>query len=473
VEAREINLTLDFCLKVGELLLSTGAGAADVTATMRNLARHLGVASAEIDVTFVNLSMSYQHTPEDVPVVSTRQVQHRAIDYEHLTRVDHLVRALLADEVDLKEARTELGRITSTGHSRPRWGVTIGQAVMSGGVAVMLGGDLWVILLAAVAAAAIDRLQLSMQRRRLPVFYQQASGAGLASLLAVAVAAAPIHVDVASAITANIVVLLAGLGFMGALQDALTGFYITACARLLEVLLSTAGIIAGVSGGLMLAGIFGIEIPRVEPGVTSVVGAAAAALGGAVSAAAFAYLSYAPGRILIPIAAIASMAVAITVVIPEEVGRAWQASAGAIFVGLVSYSVSGRMKVPPLVTLVSAVVPLLPGLSIYRGLSLLSQETPGGTSAGLLALFTAASVAVGLAAGVILGEYIAQPLKREARRLEVRLAGPRLVGPIKVAEKRVRQDVKPTREERKRQRAAERALARGHRPVPSESRSRT
>ena len=33
-----------------------------------------------------------------------------------------------------------------------------------------------------------------------------------------------------------------------------------------------------------------------------------------------------------------------------------------------------------------------------------------------------------LAAGVILGQYMASPLKREARRLETRLSGPRMVG---------------------------------------------
>ena len=37
LDARELNLTLDFCLRVGELLLSSGAGAADVTATMQSL----------------------------------------------------------------------------------------------------------------------------------------------------------------------------------------------------------------------------------------------------------------------------------------------------------------------------------------------------------------------------------------------------------------------------------------------------
>jgi hypothetical protein len=44
----------------------------------------------------------------------------------------------------------------------------------------------------------------------------------------------------------------------------------------------------------------------------------------------------------------------------------------------------------------------------------------------------AGATAIALASGVILGQYVAQPLRREARRLENRLAGPRLVGPLRV-----------------------------------------
>jgi uncharacterized membrane protein YjjB (DUF3815 family) len=90
-------------------------------------------------------------------------------------------------------------------------------------------------------------------------------------------------------------------------------------------------------------------------------------------------------------------------------------------------SVAGRVRVPPLVVVVPAIVPLLPGLSIYRGLSLMSV----GDSSGIVSIATAMAIAISLASGVILGEYIAQPLKREVRRLEDRLSGPRLVGPIR------------------------------------------
>jgi uncharacterized membrane protein YjjB (DUF3815 family) len=78
------------------------------------------------------------------------------------------------------------------------------------------------------------------------------------------------------------------------------------------------------------------------------------------------------------------------------------------------------------VVVVPAVVPLLPGLAIFRGLSLLAEG-----ESGMLQLAGAGVTAVALASGVILGQYLAQPLKREARRLETRLAGPRLVGPLR------------------------------------------
>ena len=153
--------------------------------------------------------------------------------------------------------------------------------------------------------------------------------------------------------------------------------------------------------------------------------------GAALAAAAFAFSSYAPLRSLIPVAAVGAVGAAVfTLVQSIDLGPAWASAAAAIAVGAVSYSVAGRVRVPPLVVAVPAIVPFLPGLSIYRGLTFLAD---GGffVSQGILALMTAISVAIALASGVILGEYVAQPLKREARRLESRLAGPRLVGPFR------------------------------------------
>ena len=131
---------MDLCLRIGEMLLSSGAGAADVTATMRSVADHLGLRQAEIDVTFTALSMSHQRSLDDVPVLMMRHVQQRDIDYEDLTAVDHLVRDVLTDQADLYLARSRMATIVSLGHAFPRWAVTVAWAVMAAAVGVFLGG---------------------------------------------------------------------------------------------------------------------------------------------------------------------------------------------------------------------------------------------------------------------------------------------------------------------------------------------
>lgn len=426
-ETREIYRTLDFALRVGEMLLSNGAGAPDVSATMGSIVHHLGLRGATVDVTFTSLTISYQPSSDEPALFQTRHVTQRDLDYDDLTAVDHLVTALLLNEINLEEARTQLARIASSGHRTPRWAITVSWGVIGAGVALLLGGDWVVVVTASVAAAGIEVLQRFLSRRRFPFFYQQVAGGIFATLLAIGVAATDVTTNPSLVITASIVMLLAGLGFIGAVQDALTGFYITAGARLLEVMLATAGIIVGVSGGLSLGHVLGVDI-TLEPGVAEWSHLPVMIFGAALTAAAFAYSAYAPLRVLFPIAVISGVAAAVYFLMTQqEFGRAWASAIAAIMIGIVSYTVAGWVRVPPLVIVVSGIVPLLPGLSIYRALSLMAD----GDTDGILSLVTAGAVAISLSSGVILGEYVAQPLKREARRLEQRLAGPRLVGPLR------------------------------------------
>jgi uncharacterized membrane protein YjjP (DUF1212 family) len=440
MDSRQLAQILDLCLRVGELLLANGAGAADVTATMDSVARAYGVRMPQVDVTFTSLAMSAQQGPDEPPLIQIRQVTQREIDYEDLTRVDHLVRDVVAGRTELKDARASIARIASSGHTRPRWAAILGSGVSCAGIALMLGGDALVIAVAFLAAVTIVRLQLGMARRRIPYFYQQVAGGAVATVLAAVVTWAfePIvPVDASLVVTANIIMLLAGIGFMGAIQDALSGFYVTGGARILEAILATAGIIAGVSGGISLASAIRFELPSLEPAPFDLTSVSVAAVGAGIAAAAFAYSSYAPKRILAPLGLLAAAAMAISQTIDlQDFGRPWATGIAAFVVGLVSYTVAGRIKVPPLVVVVPAVVPMLPGLSIYRGLSLLGEAERGFVAGGLLSMVTAASIAIALAAGVILGEYVAQPVRREARRVETRLAGPRLVGVTRYRKRR-------------------------------------
>jgi uncharacterized membrane protein YjjB (DUF3815 family) len=232
-------------------------------------------------------------------------------------------------------------------------------------------------------------------------------------------------VDTSLVITASIVLLLSGIGFMGAIQDALSGFYITAGARILEAMLATAGLIGGVSAGLALAPVLGVSLNFVRPGESALAEPVPVLIGAIVSASAFAFTCYAPMRALPAVAMTTLLGqIAYLAVQDPNASMPWAASCAAVVIGVVSYLIAGRVGVPPLVVVVPALVPMLPGLLIYRGLSYMSE----GNSLGILQLSAAAATTIALASGVILGEYLAQPIKRNARRIEGRLAGPRMVG---------------------------------------------
>jgi len=436
-EPADVFKTMDLALRIGELLLSSGAGAADVSAQMNNVGRACGLRGFTADVTFTELSMSHQVRPGEPAIVQLRQVRQRVVDFGDLTEVDWLVRDLVAGRVERDEATVRLNRIVSTGHSRPRWSVALGLGAMGAGIGMLLGGDWVVVLIAFLAACCIDVIQRQMSRRRLPTFYQQVAGGLFATLLAAVVTAAGVDLAPSRVITASIVLLLAGVSFLGAIQDALTGFPLTAGARILEAMIATAGVIGGVSGGLTLARVLGIGLGTLDPGAVRFAHLPELLIGGALTSAAYAFASYAPWRSLLPMAAVGAAAMALFwAAYRHDFSIAWSSGVAAVLVGLLSYPISARVRVPALIIVTAGIVPLLPGLSIYRGLALLGDSAH--PTRGLLAMVTAGAITIALSSGAIFGEYLAQPLGREARRLEGKLAGPRLVGPLSVRAGRLR-----------------------------------
>lgn len=425
-EPSEIYRSIDLALRVGEVVMSSGAGASDVSATMLTVTSACGLRGCVIDVNFTTLTVAYQSTPDAAPETHMRVVQYRAQEYGQLTEVDTLVRDMSTGRIDREGASRRLNEIRSAPRPYPRWAVTVSTGALAGGVTLLLGGDWLVLVVAVVAAICIDLSNRALAKRRVPVFFAQVAGAFIATSITLGLFALDLPIRPSLVIAASIVVLLAGASLVGSVQDALTGYYVTAAARMFEVILLTAGIIAGITVALSISTRLGLDL-AVSASSTSWSQVPLALLGATVTAVAFAFGCQAPARALLPIGLTALVGAVVFLIADQaRLGGPASSAAAATAVGLVSYTLAGRVRVPALIVVVSAIVPLLPGLAIYRGLFQLSEDNIRGA----FSLLAAFSVGIALAAGVYLGEYIAQPLKREARRLETRLAGPRLIGPL-------------------------------------------
>ena len=421
---RDVYGSLDLALRIGDLMLSSGGGAADVEATMLVVTAACGLHGVAADVTFTELTLQQQSSIEVPASILVRRVRRRPVDYEELIMVDRLVRDLQDGTATLDEARDRIAAIDSSDHRRGRWLVTASWGAVGASLAVTLGGGAVVSGLAFVAACGIDVLGRAT-RNRVPPFYQQTAGGFLATLVAVGAAATRVEADPSLIVTAGIIILLAGVGLMGAMADALTGYPLTASARLLDALMATTGVIAGVAAGLTVADLAGADLGRVEPGATGIAQGSVMTVGAGLAAAAYGLACYAPLRANAATAGVAMLGQAVFLSAERlSLGQTWAATAAAVAIGMVSHGIARRVRVPPLVLIVPALVPLLPGLSIYRGLALLAEGEDG-----VLDLAAAGATAIALAAGVILGQYLVQPF-REGLRWEGRGAGPRLVGPL-------------------------------------------
>ena len=304
-DRREARKSIDLALRIGEMLLVSGAAATDTAATMEAVTRACGLRNVSADVTFNDLTLRHQPNNEEPVTIQVRRVTRRPANYGELVEVDTVVHALVGGTLTRDEARDEVARIVATGPRRRAAAVAIGWGLMGIGVALTLGGTAVVCLLAFLAAVAIDRTRVLLPLERIPLFYQQAAGGFVATLIAVIAAATPLDVNPSRVVSAGIVMLLAGIGITGATQDALTGFPVTATARLLDPLLNTTGVIAGVGAGLTLGGLVTVDLGTFTPGAPGVAAAGITVVGAALAATGFAFASSAPLRSLLAVALVA------------------------------------------------------------------------------------------------------------------------------------------------------------------------
>jgi uncharacterized membrane protein YjjP (DUF1212 family) len=427
-----VHLVLDLALKIGEVQMSSGAGAADVTATILSVTESYGLPHTEVDVIYTSISVSCHRGTEAPPITAVRVVRQRSLDYTRLAAVEHLVRNL----GPIEHAHAELEDITNAKHPYPRWVATAAWGGMAAAVAFLVGGGPVLAISAAAITAVVDRVGRILNRRALPFFFQQLVGGALGTGAALAIFATgwlPVRPSLLVAV--GIVVLLSGLALVSTVQDAISGYNVTAAGRTVETVLLSAGLIAGVALAIRTAVHFGLDIRLSDPLPALISAVPMQFAAGAATSAFFALACYARPRALVAAAISGAIGTAAYGLVTSAGLDALLGSAvAAAITGFGGATMTRRLRIPTLVVVQAGVVPLLPGWTTYRGLFQLTAE---GDPAGLSTLVFASGIALALAGGVVLGEYLAQPVRTGLGRLERKFAGPRMSGPLKPTKRRL------------------------------------
>jgi uncharacterized membrane protein YjjP (DUF1212 family) len=416
---------LDLAMQIAGSLLAAGMSANDATLVALRITRTYGLRRVHVDVTYTSISASYYPALGVPPITCVRVVQPGVIDYGQVRALDRLS-IEIGRGLSLREAATKFQHIRAARRRYPWWVSMLGNAGVGVGSVLLFSTSWQILLITLVSGCLLDRLLAGLERLRVPPFFSQCAGAAMMTLIAVGTTAAGragvkmlSGVDPTLIVVGGIVMLVVGMTVVGAMQDAIDQFYVTASARLLEVTLQTAGIVVGIVAVLQLVQRLGAPV-MISPNPVGLGQPGAQFLGAGLICASFAVWAYAD---------LATIALAVAIGLLGWAGYSATATlgasevpanaAGALTAALAATLVIRRSSIPSFALISAALLPLVPGLSLYNGLLQLVGTVPGhgDPAAGAATLFVAVSVALGLASGATLGTYLGRPIANQLRRI--------------------------------------------------------
>lgn len=419
-----VRRVLDIALRFGQLLLACQAGTADVASTVGAVATAYGLPPTHVDVTANSITVSVPRSVPGAPITAMYLAQSRSQDYTRLQLTTDLAQHVVDTTPEPEWVQRQLDALERAEHPYPRWVSTVALGVMAGSFSTLLGAGLLVAAISAMTTGLIDQVGRVLNRWQLPMLFLQVVGAALATGVTVgldAVGRLPAGTAPSVVVAANIVALLSGLATVGSVQDAITGFQLTAVSRMMDILLSSVGILVGVTIAVRIGVAAGVDV-SVSPDVpVGPLGVPVRVLAGAVGAAAAAVSGYAPKRAALTAGAAGAAGTllffGLRIAGTDQITSSFVAAAA---IGLGGAIAAHRVRVPLLVIAMAGIVPLVPGMTLYRGFVHLvdGQPTTGGDF-----LMLAAGTALALGAGVVLGPLLAPSVRLQLHRYRRRLRG--------------------------------------------------
>lgn len=416
---RALRLTMS----IADQMLSMGVSANSVVSRALDITETYCKRPVHIDIVANLLMVSQLRGIEKEPLTLIRPVAMRDTNYMTVQAIQTLVSDIRKGKVTLDDAEKALDAILEKPRRFPWWLVMMGNGVLVSGVSLMFTSSWQMIVTTFCIGMAVDRLLYLLGKRSIPPFFRQIAAAAFVTVIAAILNQFAKHnvaffdgMNPTLIVVGGIVMLVAGLAVVGAIQDAIEEYYITASARIAKVIMQTIGIVIGIMIGLYIARKTGIGI-AVSPDPLmlntvwfQVAGAALAAIG-------YAIATQTSFKAILWIGAIGGIGLYIMYSSVNWLGISIVPASGiaAAFVGVVAALTSRLWNTPSVGVIAAGIIPLVPGLMLYNGLMQLINYPPGDPLffKALGTLFTVVTTGLAIAVGATFGSMLARPLRQK------------------------------------------------------------
>lgn len=416
---RALRLTMT----VADYMLSMGVPASRVVSRSLDITETYCKSPVHIDVSSTIIMISQLRGIDKEPLTLIRPVNPREINNMTLQLVQELVEEIKDGKLGINKAEARIDEILKNQITYPSWLVTSGNAAIAAGVSMMFSSNWRAWLTTFIIGIIVDRLIRLLAHHGITSFFRQIVAAAFVTIAAAFInqlAQSDIGFFVGMhptlIVVGGIIMLVAGLMIVGAIQDAIEEYYITANARMLKVGLLTMGIVVGILIGLYVSQKLGMPI-YVAPDKLNLNSLGYQIVGSAIAAAGYALSTQTRMRAILWAGIIGAGAL-ITMYWATQLDISVVVASGvaAGVVGLVATLFSHSWKTPSVGIVTAGILPLVPGLALLVGLMQLGEYPPMDPQfmLGVSTLFTALSTALAIAVGATFGSMLGRPLHHQS-----------------------------------------------------------
>ena len=409
-EKTDFVQVLKCALDLGEMMHICGGEVSRVEDTVSRICYAYG--ASRVDTLTITSSIVVTVIAGDGEIITqTRRIKGQARDMEKLSELNRLSRDICAKHIPLDQVESEIKKISE---ERPmKWQLTAAASVLAAGSFTVFFGGTWRDVIAVSLVAAViflsERLRSIIHTNKIAHYLITSFAAGALSVLFVYTG---LGVNINAIIIGAIILLIPGVSITGALEDLLTGDTITGLLCFCESIITAVAIAVGFAGATFICG--GADM--LAPGTSEVipwVQIAAATL----SSTGFSLLfGVRHPRHL----AVATVGGGITWAVYLLFDRAGLSLFLCMFfaslVGETYAQVMARlMRSPATVFIIPAIIPLVPGSTLFYTMSwLLRGNFEKFTASGIDTLIAALAIALGMVL-VILAFSVVTSVMRRAR----------------------------------------------------------
>ena len=393
----EIGTKVKLLLSTGQLLMENGADTNRIIRDMKRVAAYMGIGEEKFNLHIMYTTLMLNISDETHSYTNFRKCRKHAVDMRIISSVSKLTWRAMRDHYTLEEFEDNLKNIERRPRFYPEWLTILATGFACGGFCALFGCDMAAFFYTAVCAIIGKVTQINCARIGINNYVIVAFAAFSATTAAYFAhflpTTTPWHPIIASSLF-----LVPGIPLINSISDLINTMLMSGVARSVHTLLIVGGMTFGIVFAISMFNVEAFTELHMIPDNDYFIFATAAAIG----AIGFSILFNLPPRLLIAGTFI-----------------------GATFVSIIGVYAVHWLHAPTQVLTVPSVIPMVPGVLIYRLLFAIINVRDLSTNELLRAIQSgvdAALIILGIAIGVAMPSIFAhRAFERRKREEQERL----------------------------------------------------